>query len=34
MTMAGHANPAATMVYYHEENRMKDPVEDHINYDD
>ena len=34
MTMAGHANPATTMIYYHEENRMKDPVEAHINYDD
>jgi site-specific recombinase XerD len=26
MTMAGHANPATTMIYYH--------VEAHINYDD
>jgi integrase/recombinase XerD len=34
MTMAGHANPATTMIYYHEENRMKDPVEAHINYDE
>jgi integrase/recombinase XerD len=34
MTMAGHANPATTMIYYQEENRMKDLVEAYINYDD
>ena len=33
MTMAGHANPATTMIYYHEENRMKDPVVAHVKYD-
>jgi hypothetical protein len=30
MIMAGHANPATTMICYHEENRMKNPVEAHI----
>jgi hypothetical protein len=32
--MAGHANPATTMIYYHEEILLKDPVEVYINYDD
>jgi len=31
MLMAGHANPATTLIYYHEENRVKDPVEAYIN---
>jgi hypothetical protein len=29
--IAGHTKPATTLIYYHKENRVKDPVETYIN---
>ena len=31
---AGHANLSTTMIYYHEQNRLDDPGEAYIDYDD
>jgi site-specific recombinase XerD len=34
MNFAGHADPATTMIYFHEEQDARDPVESHIDYSD